>query len=197
MDRISGESIEGVAEQQQTKHATGHGVALSESLTTEDIMKRNARRHLVQDVSKKLNDALDMYHARQEEWEEEEAEDEEEHVHIGEAANIVSMFKQAAAGAMNDEDEDTVTNSKELERGEEIVNYEGHYGAYVDGFHSLDMSEDERARATHEFMAKPKVLQYLETQLRLMNQNVTKDHVEIVDTHAFTGKQRHRDHERK
>ena len=75
-------------QQQQTKHATGHGVALSESLTTEDIMKRNARRHLVQDVSKKLNDALDMYHARQEE--------QQDAVHIGEAA---SSRAAGAAGA--------------------------------------------------------------------------------------------------
>ena len=160
----------------------------SETLTHEDIMKRNARRHLVQDVTTKFNDALDMYHARQEKWEEEHVEEEEEHVHIGEAASMVSMFKQAAAGAIGDGEGEGDDNTTAVATDENPNFDDFEEGVHVDGLHAPHMTAEERAVMTLELLAMPRIQQYLAHQLRLVARDMKRDQVEQVDMAAtFVG----------
>ena len=126
--------------------------------------RAKARRAYVKSVTAKLHASLQMYKDRQEEYVEEEKEDEGEHIRISEVAQIMSMFKSAAAGAMNDNGEGKPKNVQFTE-GEEGEGGggggEGEGGTSGDGASVITTSTESSILDVLE-MYRPRIEAYLE-----------------------------------
>jgi hypothetical protein len=166
----------------------GHSGPLQGHWSSDAVMIRTARKHQISEATAKFNDALTMYHERQEKYVEEKKEEVEEVLRVGEAANMVSMFKQAAAGAMGDADADA-DGSDLVATGTDGDNataedFEAVDGTHIEGLHETHHTEQERMEIVLELLARPKTLQYLQHLLRAEASNAKKEEVERIDMDA-------------
>ena len=103
---------------------------------------------------------------------------------MGEAANMVSMFKQAAAGAYNAEIDEASMATGEQSKEDSLQDYDLATGSYIEGLHSEGMSEEERVQVVQDLLSKPRNDQYLSLQLRLEAMNRKRAEMEKVDMSA-------------
>jgi hypothetical protein len=91
------------------------------------LIKQKQRLKQMSSISNKLNDALEMYQARQEEYISDDEEDDQIHLGVSAAANIMAMMQSAAAGAIaadDDRSSKTETHSQDdIVRESETVNF--------------------------------------------------------------------------
>jgi hypothetical protein len=164
----------------------GHSGAHQGHWSSDAVMKRTARKHQISEATAKLNDALTMYQERQEKYVEEKKEEVEEVLRVGEAANMVSMFKQAAAGAMGDADADgsDLIATETDGRNATTEDFEVVDGSHIEGLHEAHHTEHERMEIVLGLLARPKTVQYLQHLLRAEASNAKKEEIERVDMDA-------------